>query len=743
MMGNTQEIPLIPTSGAWKAQATMGHRKAEKILGPHGNTPAFCASTPQRVIWVRLMLGMALIFYLVAGTYQLDLPGLNFDEALDAVPAMQIVLGQPLDNYAILRLAGREWPFMVMPYVGCTTTYWLVPVFGLFGVSTISLRSANVVLGLITLLLIWVFLREFLDERAAALSTLLLAVNPSYIFWTRIGAYVSLPMLPLAVLALWCLFRWYIGQGDGYLVSAFFCLGLGLSTKVLFAWFWVALGLGWLVLSGFCGQPRSAGWRAWLWPWQHTGWPTWLWAVLALLLGSAMLIIYNLQGLGTLRLILRNLTSTELYGVSNLNVLANLRTVILDDLRMLLDGSWFGTNLGGPHRNALGVPALAFAIVVLAWLYGRRKIEQRTYFPRRLALLGILGASIVVQSAFTISSLGANHLVIVWPVPQALVAAALWNLADQLRGRTVACVPIALGIILVAAEAWTTLQYHRTLAQTGGLGPSSDAIYALARDLQHSDTPMPVLLDWGFRRNLQLLTQGRLRMDERYDYSQRPGEDFARWIDRRVTESPAIYIFHSPQHTAFGGHWEVFEEAAYRHRLIPVLWRSYTQRDGTPVYLAYRLEPTPRLNKLPANARPLDVRLGDGIALLGYELANETAKTGGDLRLTLYWQALTRPLQSYKVFVHLLDQAGVLRAQYDGEPVLWAYPTHLWEVGEIVPDRVRIALIGADAKPLPVSSYRVMVGMYDEKTGHRLPLVHNGERQRNDALALVTLTLEP
>jgi 4-amino-4-deoxy-L-arabinose transferase-like glycosyltransferase len=139
---------------------------------------------------------------------QIHLPGLYYDEALDAIPAMQLLAGQPLDITSTFHLLGREWPLMVMTYVGPTTSYLVAPAFALFGVSVTVLRLVNIGLGVLTLALAWGLLNELFDAKVAGIAVLLLAVNPTFIFWSRLGAFVSLPMLPLAIGALWCLYRW-------------------------------------------------------------------------------------------------------------------------------------------------------------------------------------------------------------------------------------------------------------------------------------------------------------------------------------------------------------------------------------------------------------------------------------------------------------------------------------------------------------------------------------------------------
>ncbi|MHB1294534.1 MAG: glycosyltransferase family 39 protein [Anaerolineae bacterium] len=685
----------------------------------------------------RWFLAVATILYGLLGTYQLSLPGPNQDEALDAVPAMQVVLDQRLDNEATLRLGDSRWPIMVMPYVGCTSTYTYIPWFALLGVSARTLRLANLFTGLLTLLVIWGFLRSLFDERLASLATLLLAVNPTYVFWTRMGAYVALPLLPLAILTLWALLRWYQGRGGGYLIAAGFCLGLGLSTKILFLWFWAALGLAWLLLTPRLEPGR--GWRRWLWPLRRSGIGTWALAGLAALVGAAPLIAYNVQTqFYSLRFMLRNAVQTELYGVNNLDLAGNLGAVLGTDLRQLLDGSWYTEILGPGRSNPLGVVAPLLAGAVLIYLARKGRLP---YAGRRLALLAVLAGTVIFLSAFTITGLGAMHLLIVWPFPQVLISAALCAgfqalPKDRLQGAGRAALFLAAAV-LVGAEAGTTVAYHADLARSGGLGAYSDAIYALATDLDQPSALQPVALDWGFRRNLQLLTQGRVNPEEGYDYTQTPGDIFRAYINRRVTEAPALYLFHSPEFTAFSGHWELFEEAAYSTRQRPVLWKRYAQRDGTPWADAYVLEDVPRAYEAPAMQTHVDVRLGDQLALVGYDSGQAEAalRPGEVLRLTLYWQALEKPAGSYKVFVHLVDGAGTLRAQHDGKPVNWGYPTDVWEAQEVVDDRVRLAL-PADA---PEGDYQLYAGMYDEATGERLTATLDGMMVEDGRIPLGTI----
>jgi len=731
------------------------------MLMPDTETQSAKPKSAIRAGWWILTV-LALLLYLALALYQLDLPGLNYDETLDAVPAMQVVQHQRIDSFATLKLAGRAWPLMTMPYVGVTTTHLLIPVFALAGIGVTTLRGTAVLLGLISLLLCYGFLSDFFDKRVAALSTLLLAVNPSFVFWSRMGAWVQLPLLPIAVGALWSMFRWHRRRRSGYLVLAAFMLGLGLGTHIQFLWMWVALGIAWLVLSPWLGSGR--GWQRWTWPWQRTKAGAWILSLVALLVGTSPLLIYNLLSLGTIQYALDSVASEELGRLQGLKsadavpvqILRDIPIMALRTFETLLSGDWFGSKLGGPISNPTAVWAFGLALIVILWLAIRRRLNYRFI---RIAFLLILLISIVLQSVVVTSAESTHHLLIVWPIPQALVSIALFGLAAQSRGvggvdgaggslpspatraRRAAWLG-ALGlvaVVLVGAETMATYRYHRTLSRTGGVGLFSDAIYTLASDLEKPGTPPSIAMDWGFRRNLQLLTQNRVDPPEWFTYSPPAESEYEGYVRELISRYPgALYLFHVPKYTAFPGHREVFEDVAYRHHLLPELWKTYYQRDGAPVYEVYTLKPPPRLFETPAMAHTLDVRLGERLALLGYDgPQGQVRPAEGRIKLTLYWKALTPQSGNYKVFAHLLDNNGKLWGQHDDVPTYGSYPMTEWQPGEVVPDRIKIE-IGTDVPP---GTYHVFVGMYDASTGERLPLLLDGQRLRGDTLGLTDITI--
>ncbi|MGA9347799.1 MAG: glycosyltransferase family 39 protein [Anaerolineae bacterium] len=133
---------------------------------------------------------------------------------------------------------------------------------------------------------------------------------------------------------------------------------------------------------------------------------------------------------------------------------------------------------------------------------------------------------------------------------------------------------------------------------------------------------------------------------------------------------------------------------------------------------------------------PLDVKLGEEIALLGYNLLAREVEAGDILPITLFWRALAQPQERYKVFVHLLDEAGHIVGQQDSEPGDGLNITTIWQPGETVADNYGVLI-----RPgTPPGEHRIEVGMYSPISGQRLT-VSEGGQDRGDHLLLDSITV--
>src|SRR5262249_4533272 len=131
---------------------------------------------------------------------------------------------------------------------------------------------------------------------------------------------------------------------------------------------------------------------------------------------------------------------------------------------------------------------------------------------------------------------------------------------------------------------------------------------------------------------------------------------------------------------------------------------------------------------------------GDGIQLLGSDVAPERARPGDKMKVTLYWAARGRPSASYTVFVHLLDELERVVVAGDAPPVSGTYPTSLWDDGDVISDSHQLTI---DASTRP-GSYQIEVGLYLPQDGRRLPIIGQNDSAVGDRLLLpgVHVTIE-
>jgi hypothetical protein len=128
---------------------------------------------------------------------------------------------------------------------------------------------------------------------------------------------------------------------------------------------------------------------------------------------------------------------------------------------------------------------------------------------------------------------------------------------------------------------------------------------------------------------------------------------------------------------------------------------------------------TPLMAALPGNLSPLDVAFttpaGETLRLSGYALEGQVTP-GGALGLHLAWAADGPTFDPYTVFVHVVDEAGVLLAQRDSWPVSGAWPTTCWRPGETISDPVELVL----PNDLAPGAYTVLLGLYGGPDNERL-----------------------
>ncbi len=551
----------------------------------------------------------AVLLYLALALAQLSLPGLHYDEAKEAgLNALEMLQRQDVQAF---RASGVQvgtvfLPLMVQDYIGALNVYLALPLLALLGVTVPALRLLGVACGLATLLLVWGLGRE-LSGRARAESTsaagwageiaaLLLAVNPTFIFWSRQGIFVTNVVVTLAVASVWLALRWQRTGRPGYLYGLAVLAGLGLWSKLLFLW----------VLGAMAGV-AAAAWLACRLRGNASPLPqptlrSLLLAGLLFLLALAPLLLFNQQTSGTVQSIFGNLGQSY-YGVENAAFLNNL-AARLGQVGTLLRGDhlWY---LGGAFANGWalwiggGLVVAALILAALGWRSGRNRASLPVLL---LALLFV--ALLVVQSSFTVSDLFITHYAIVQPfvvLLAALAADIVLRAIGQWRGAGgrpgalragLAVVVIAALAVWIGVDAQTSLRYHQALARSGGLATHSDAINRLAHSLDDRGAVQPLALDWGIDAQVRYLTGNRVRPLEIFGYERldTPDAGFAGRAAQFLGDPTRLVIVRSPEETVFQGRRAALEEMAAARGLKLVSRETISDRSGRAMFEVLGIE---------------------------------------------------------------------------------------------------------------------------------------------------------
>jgi 4-amino-4-deoxy-L-arabinose transferase-like glycosyltransferase len=247
----------------------------------------------------------------------------------------------------------------------------------------------------------------------------------------------------------------------------------------------------------------------------------------------------------------------------------------------------------------------------------------------------------------------------------------------------------------------------------------------------------------------QVLLSPRLVVEATWQALERPGVDYAAQFELLGADGQTAHSAMLPLAYQYAtAEWAPGEVVLARYELdLPELpagsYHVLLSIPGLPGSLD--LGPVQSLGALrryqaPPMQHETRAQIGQDVLLLGYDLGEEQPAPGNPWRLILYWQALQAPVADAKVFVHLVDAEGRIVAQEDSVPAGWERPTSGWSAGEVVVDAHILAL----PDDLASGPYTVFVGMYDEATWERWPVVDSaGSAPPDGRLPLTTLQVGP
>jgi hypothetical protein len=517
---------------------------------------------------VFLLQGFALIPYV----------GVQNDEVLFASG-----IYQPVASEWAVGVRGHALPTMEMSYVGSLKTWMYAGIFKLWPPSPYSIRIPMLLLGAVTIWLLFLLMREAVGMRAAVAACTLLAFDTTYLMtccfdWGPVA--IQHALLVGAILSLW---RAHVSGGLLPLAAGFFLLGLGVWDKAVFAW--MVAGLGVAALAVF---PREI--LAKVTPARLAA------AALAFALGAAPLIHYNVKnGLKTFR-------ANAHYSAEDLGAKVTILRASLDGSSLLgymvrnepavaaakprgpLEEASVAASeaLGAPRSGFLLTAALA-ALALVPWLWATP--------ARRPMLFALIFMAVTwAQMAFVKDAGGsAHHTALMWPFPEFLIGTVFAG-ASKYAGRAGLIALMAVLAVVSASSLAVTNQHLAQLIEDGPATIWTDASAALSRYLQEHPAKTVYVMDWGILDTLRALSRGSLPLRFGSDDVAQPEiDDAARArIARMLAEKGAIFVGHTDDNQIFPERNERMQAAAgaagYRKRVVKMI----EDRNGRPIFEIYR-----------------------------------------------------------------------------------------------------------------------------------------------------------
>jgi len=410
------------------------------------------------------VLVVGLVVFVILAAHQLNLPGLHTDEALEVLPAVQLLRGQEVECFkdVCIEVLGVRLPVMIYEYIATVNTCMVLPFFAAFGINVPALRAMPIVQSAGAMIFVYLLARELYGRRAAIAGLLMLAVNPSFVFWSRQGVFVTSVTILISMAGVWAWLRWWRTARRGYLYLGSFLFGLGISAKFLFGWL-IAGVIGAFVLLNTdrivqCVRQRSLDPLGIRLRWWDA-----LIAAALFLTGLAPLIIFNVRTMSTINYIRANVGSSSYYQVDNTRIGENLRERI-KELRSVLNGETFWYLAEHPYASWRYPSVFLIAVGTLAFsLFGSKQRTLRETLPRWIGVAAIVVPSYVALRFLPVHEPGWRvWLPIIAALSTALTGALIgrgWGWREWAQHAATGAVACALTMLYVYL-AWKLAQWH-------------------------------------------------------------------------------------------------------------------------------------------------------------------------------------------------------------------------------------------------------------------------------------------
>jgi 4-amino-4-deoxy-L-arabinose transferase-like glycosyltransferase len=542
--------------------------------------------------WEKVLIVWALLIFLVLGCLWIEYPGLQYDETLFVFASYPRIPGS---SHFQIDLFGRPFTVMLMPYMGGLKGWVYRVILHVAPGSAATLRLPVLLLGALTIFLLYRLTRRTLGAVTAVAAAWLTATDPTYLFTTRLDWGPVVIQRFCLVFGCFLIVRWHQEKQGRFAFAAFFIFGVALFDKISFHWLLVGLGVAALAVF-----PREL--------WQAIRGRALVLAVAGLMLGASPFLYYHRvqpaektslgvsfetnpkKFLEKYWMLWRSLNGTVLQGwicklsadqVADPPDAAARILYEWGDVRGRLAPSWF-------------VPALMGACLLLPFSlrsrFGPAILFSLTFFVTAWVQMFVIEAGGSV-----------HHVVLMYPFPQLFVAATVAflheRIASRISLRAATSATIVIALLLVAGNVRSTAHQYAQILCYGSDAGWTDAIYPLSEYLKAQPAAQVVVIDWGIGTQLHFLSNNKMPqtgVPQVVEDTAEAGGRLEEWIDK----PNILYVaYASDELRAFPKTQQLFRAMAASRGYELQLEKGFVDRNGRLIFHVYRLRGAGRESK--------------------------------------------------------------------------------------------------------------------------------------------------
>jgi len=563
-------------------------------------------------VWLDTLLVIIILAgYFLVAVQRLELPGPEDNEMWAAAHAKAFIKGELQPGILEFRKQYISlWGHPLAVIMGGPTphgplkVYLLIPAILLFGANIYTYRLTTILIGALILVFTYLLCRKFFGGRVGAFTVMvLLATDPTFLFFMRDDPSQVTPIMICLVAGLYFVVKWYTTRVPWNLYLGAFLFGLGLWSRLHFIWFLIAAGLAslfiyrreWIKLAKTQQKQLTRGMASFLFG------------------ASPFIVFFIATRAAPIRELATVFEHTDAQ-VDNRRIVENLifqirhffnmlyGQALLKDYTVLPDKESYAAQIdlvstALPFLFGLSV---AYAVYLVVWK--KNNLPQWRYILFITLVIGL----ILVQSVFTVSGFHSYNLVLIWPLPHIVIGLAVSGLSASFalwRGKVGSRALIMLLVIVVVLAAWVNLNavktYYQELQRAGPTMKNSDAIFNLVEYFnQHAQGKHIVLMDWGIGKSLYALSATDLDLEDAWAQLLYPAKYDPTW-DKLFSREDNLYVFRVARYSmvnfwlGMDGPRIAFEMAMKEKGYFAQLEDQIYQRNGEAFYEIYTLRQRP------------------------------------------------------------------------------------------------------------------------------------------------------